>query len=79
MELKSKSVLTIWTVEEIVEDMENQQLDKGLYEQEEIDNYLKNVVDKVEKALNVIEKIKGIEAIDVCKEILGEISDKLSY
>ena len=77
MKLKSKSELTAWIVEEIVEDVENQQADKGLYEQEEVDCFLYEIENKVSEALKEIEEIKGIDAIDTCKEILKEISDKL--
>lgn len=77
MKLKSKSELTAWIVEEIVEYAENQQADKGLYEQEEVDCFLYEIENKVSEALREIEEIKGIDAIDTCKEILKEISDKL--
>lgn len=77
MRLKNKSELTTWTVEEIIDDMESQQADKGLYEQEEVDGFLYDIENKVSEALKEIEEIKGIDAIDSCKELLKEISDKL--
>lgn len=77
MRLKSKSELTTWTVEEILGDLEYQQVDKGLYEQEEVDDFLYEIENKVSEALKEIEEIKGIDAIDSCKELLKEISDKL--
>lgn len=77
MRLKSKSELTTWTVEEIVDGTENQQSDKGLYEQEEVDDFLYDIENNVNEALGEIEEIKGIDAIDICKKILKEISDRL--
>lgn len=70
MKILSKAHLTEWTIQEIIDNAETQNPDKGLYEQEGVDNFLENVASELGKALEEIRYIQGIDNIDNCKKII---------
>lgn len=74
---KNKDSLTVWTVEEIVEDIGTQNLQKELYEKEEVEDFLSDIMSMIDDAIRDIDDIQGIDIIDTCKEKLKEISNML--
>ena len=73
----NKDRLTVWTVEEIVDDMENQDAEKELLEKDEVNDFLDNISQKIGDALFEIENIQGIDVIDECKKKLNKIIEML--
>lgn len=73
----NKDRLTVWTVEEIVDDMENQDAAKELLEKDEVNDFLDDISQKIGDALSEIESIQGIDVIDECKEKLNKIIEML--
>lgn len=69
----TKEKLTVWKVNEIIEDAEYQYPEKELYEKDEVDNFINKIENMVSDAINKIQDITGIDKIDECQEVLEKI------
>lgn len=69
----SKDGLTTWTVDEIIDNVENLNAKEVFYEQEEVNSLFSDVYDELDDALREIQDIQGIDSIDECKTILEKV------
>lgn len=69
----TKEKLTVWKVEEIIDDSEYQYPEKELYEKDEVDDFISKIESMVSDAIKEIQDIAGIDKIDECREILEKV------
>lgn len=69
----TKEKLTVWKLEELIDDAEYQYPEKELYEKDEVDDFISKIESMVSDAIKEIQDIAGIDKIDECQEILEKV------